>query len=208
MNLPDTEKLKPLHCKNFKPLIEKVIKKLKNGENRLAISDYPLKYAYLNGFSAPDTSERLSSDYSMPSGNKDIETDYFEEITLLEKMMADADVPINLADWQKGSKIKSASKMYKGLNRRAYAIQLWDWYAIPWRYKNNSIHIIWSPQDVMGSPIIHSYPTDFFLTNLSSVLKNQAENQIKVLKQLSFWKNLGIIAIIIFAIFLLVKFSV
>src|SRR3989344_8395833 len=123
MNLPDTEKSKPLHCKNFKPLIGEVIKKLKNGEKRLAISDYPLKYAYLNGFSAPDTSERLSSDYSMPSGNKDIETDYFEEITLLEKMMADADVPINLADWQKGSKIKSASKMYKGLNRRAYAIQ-------------------------------------------------------------------------------------
>ena len=30
---------------------------------------------------------------------------------------------------------------------------------------------------------------------------------IKILKQLNFWKNFGIIAIIIFAIFLLVKFS-
>ena len=162
MNLSDTEKSKPLHCKNFKPLIKEAIKKLKNGENRLAVSDYPLKDACLNGFSAPDISERLLSDYSVPSGNKDIETDYFEEIILLEKMMADTNTSINLTDWQKGTKIESAVKMYKGLNRRAFAIQLWDWYAIPWRYKNNAIHIIWSPQDVMGSPTIHSYPTDFF----------------------------------------------
>lgn len=198
-------KSKPLHCKNFKPLIEEAIKKLKNGENRLAVSDFPLKYACLNGFSAPDISERLSSNYSIPSGNKDIEADYFEEITLLEKLMADANVPINLADWQKGTKIESAEKMYKGLNRRSFAIQLWDWYAIPWRYKNGAIHIAWSPQDVMGTPIIHSYPTDFFLANLSSVLENQAENQAKIFKQLNFWKNLGIIAIIIFVILILIK---
>ncbi len=121
-------------------------------------------------------------------------------------MMADANVPINLADWQKGTKIESAEKMYKGLNRRAFAIQLWDWYAIPWRYKNNAIHIIWSPQDVMGKPIIHSYPVDFFLSNFSSILENQAESQLKTSKQLGFWKNFGIIAIIIFAIFLYVKF--
>lgn len=81
-------------------------------------------------------------------------------------MMADANVPINLADWQKGAKIESAEKMYKGLNRRAFAIQLWDWYTIPWRYKNNSIHIIWSPQDVIGTPIIHSYPVDFFFCQI------------------------------------------
>ena len=111
MNLHDIEKSKPLHCKDFKPLIEQAIKTLKNGENRLAISDFPLKYACLNGFSAPDISERLSSDYSMSSGNKDIEADYFEEITLLEKLMKDANVPINLADWQKGTKIESAVKM-------------------------------------------------------------------------------------------------
>ena len=205
---PDIKKSKPLHCKDFKSLIEKAIKKLKNGENRLAISDYPLKYACLNGFTTPDFSERLSSDYSMPSSNKDVEVDYFEEITLLEKMMEEEGVPIRLADWQKGAKIESTEKMYKGLNRRAFAIQLWDWYAIPWRYKDNSIHIIWSPQDVMGTPVIHSYSTDFFLANFADILKNQTENQIKIFKQLSFWKNLGIIAIIIFVIFILIKFSV
>ncbi|HHW68937.1 MAG TPA: hypothetical protein GX747_01170, partial [Tenericutes bacterium] len=210
-NFTTMKKSKPLHCLNFKPLIEEAIKKLKNGENRLAVSDYPLKYACLNGFNTPDFSERLSSNYRMPSENKDIEADYFEEITLLEKMMADANIPINFADWQKGTKIESSiqdtvEKMHKGLNRRALAIQLWDWYAIPWRYKNNAIHIIWSPQDVMGTPIIHSYPVDFFLSNFSSILENQAESQLKAMKQLGFWKNFGIVAIIIFAIFLYVKF--
>ena len=201
------KKSKPLHCKDFKLLIEKAIKELKNGENRLAVSDFPLKYACLHGFSTPDISERWSSDYSMPSGNKDIEADYFEEITLLEKLMKDVNVPINLADWQKGTKIELAEKMYKGLNRRAFAIQLWDWYAIPWRYKNNTIHVIWAPQDVMGTPIIHSYPADFFLTNLSSILERQSESQTKILRQLNFWKNFGIIAIIIFTIFLWIRLT-
>ena len=200
------KKLKPLHCQDFKPLIEEAIKKLKNGENRLAVSDYPLKYACLNGFNTPDITERLSSDYGMPSDNKDIAADYFEEITMLEKMLSDVDVPTDLAIWQKRTKIKSAEKMYKGLNRRAFAIQLWDWYAIPWRYKNNAVHVIWSPQDIMGTPIIHSYPINYFLTYFSFTLEKQAENIIKVMKRLGLWKNFGIFAIVIFAIFLLVKF--
>jgi hypothetical protein len=200
------DKIKPLHCQDFKGLIEEAIKNLKNGDNRLAVSSYPLKYACLKGFNTPDVSERLSSDYGMSSENKDIEADYFEEITLLEKMMTDANVPIKLADWQRSIKTESAEKMYKGLNRRAFAIQLWDWYAIPWRYKNNSVHIIWSPQDVMGMPIIHSYSVDFFLSNFSSILENQAENQIKIMRQLNFWKNIGVLAIIVMVVFLLVKF--
>ncbi|MBP9019441.1 MAG: hypothetical protein WBJ37_06625 [Bacteroidales bacterium] len=198
------KKSKQLHCLNFKPLIEEAIKKLKNGENRLTVSNYPLKYAFLNGLDTPDISEMLYSDYGMPSENKDIEADYFEEITLLEKMIADANVPIYPADRKKGAKIESAEKIFEGLNRRAFAMLLWNWYAIPWRYKNKKIHVIWSPQDIMGTPIIHSYPLDFFLSYFSSILENQAESQLEVLKQLGFWKNFGIITIIIFAIILYV----
>jgi len=213
-NFTTIKKSKPLHCLDFKPLIEEAIKKLKNGENRLAVSDYPL-YACLNVFGTPDISERLLSDFGAPSKNKDIEADYFEEITLLEKMMADANVPIGLADWQKRitNKYESMEEMFKPFNRRAFAIQLWNWYAIPWRYKNNEIHIIWSPQDVMGTPIIRSYSVDFFLSHFSSILAEQSESQLKqsesqlkTMKQLSFWKNFGIVAIIIFAIFLYIKF--
>ena len=57
----------------FKPLI-RGDKEIENGENRLAVSDYPLKDACLNGFSAPDISERLLSDYSVRPAIKDIET--------------------------------------------------------------------------------------------------------------------------------------
>lgn len=201
------KKSRPLHCKNFRSIIGQVIKKLKNGDSRLAVSNYPLKYACLNGFSIPDIHERLLSDHSMPSSNKSVEAEYFEEITLIEQLMMDASIPINLSDWQKGTKIESTEEMYRSLNRRAFAIQLWDWYAIPWRHKDNKIHIIWSPHDVMGTPIIHSYSVDSFLTNLSSVLENQAEKQSKIWKQLGFWKNFGIIVFIVIAILLLVKLS-
>lgn len=193
-----------LHRDDFKSLIEKAIKELESGESRLSISDLPPKYSCLNGFSVPDFSEMLSSDYAMPSRDKDVEKDYFEEITLLEKLMEDAEITINLEDWQK-TEIESARNMHKRLNRRAHAIQLWDWYAIPWRYRDGIIYIIWPPRDALGTPIIHSYPVDHFLTILSSVLEKQVKNQIKISKQLSFWKNIGIIAILIFGYYLLIK---
>lgn len=199
------KRLKPLNCQDFKPLIEQAIKELENGDSRLAVSNYPLKHACFNGFHLPTPSERLSSDYSAPSDNRSLEIDYFEEITLIEKLIVEAKVPINLSGWQKSKTNESGEKMFKDLNRRAYAIQLWDWYAIPWRYKNNAIHIIWSPQDILGTPIIHSYPTDLFLTQFAFILLKQAENQSKVLKQLNFWKSFGIIVSIII-IFLITTF--
>lgn len=191
------EKNTQLHCKDFKPLIEKAINELKDGENRFCISDFPIRDICLENFPVPDMSENISSDYCISSDNKDIEADYFEEIKLLEKLMIDAEIPVNLADWQKGFKIESTEKMLKGFNRRAYAIQLWNWYAIPLRYKNDAICVVWSPSDILGTPIIHSYCVNYFLAILINQAENQAEGRIKTLKQLSFWKSFGIIAIII-----------
>ena len=53
--------------------------------------------------------------------------------------------------------------MFKDFNLRAYALQMWEWYAIPLRYQDEKVFAIWGPQDVMGTPIIHSYDTSFFL---------------------------------------------
>jgi hypothetical protein len=196
---------KLLSSQDFKSLVEDLMIKLKNGEGRFTISNYSQKDTCLNNFPHPDISERLSSDYGVSSDNKNIETEYFEEITLIEKILEDKNFPIKLADWQKRAKIESAEKMYKGLNRRAYAMQIWDFYAIPWRYKNNSIHVIWSPHDIMGTPIIHSYSIDSFLTIFSTILENKNENQIKLTKHLNFWKNFGIITIIILIFLFIIK---
>ncbi len=198
-------KSEKLICKDFKPIIEKAIKELKDGENRFVISDSLVKYPFISEFPNPDFSERVSSDYGVPSNNKEIEADYFEEVRLLKQLIKEADIQINLSNWQISGN-KSGEDMWKELNIQAYSIQLWDWYAIPLRYKNNAIYIIWPPQDVyQGTPIIHSYPIDFFLKILSGVLEKQTEDHIKTLKMLNLWKNFGMIVLTIFIIFVLTK---
>jgi hypothetical protein len=191
-----------LHVRDLAFVIEEAIRQLPNGESRLAVSDFPLSYAFLRKFYGPDISERLSSDYSMPSGNDEIEKQYYEEITTIEKIMVETDVPIGLADWQSNSKIESVEKMMKGMNRRAYAIQMWDWYGIPWRLHGDTVHMIYSPHDVMGTPIIHSYAADHFLRSLAEKMEKQHKQAEKLNKQLSFWKNFGIIVLVLIGIVL------
>lgn len=197
---------KPLHCKDFKLLIEKAIEKLKNGENRLSITDYPLTHACLNGFAAPGLSEQLESDYGILAVNIDIKKNFDEEINLLVELMKEAKVPVEFADWQKGAlRSEAGENMFEGVNRHAFAMQLWDWYAIPWRYRNGSVYIIRSPRDVLGTPIIECYPATYFLTYLSSILEQQSVAQDKSLRQLNAWRSFGIIAIIVFGMFLIIK---
>jgi len=121
------------HLTEYKAIIEEAIHRLPNGESRLSISGSPLNYACLKEFYAPDLSERLSSDHSMDSGNNEIENQYAEEVSAIEQLLIENDVQISLSGWQ--SRAKAAEKIFKGMNRKAYAIQMWEWYAIPWRFK-------------------------------------------------------------------------
>lgn len=123
-----------LNLRDLAFVVEEAIRRLPNGEARFAVAKYPLGHACLSDFYGPDLNEQISSDYGMPAANKEIEQEFFEEITTLEKIMVEADVPIKLADWQAGDKLEPAQRMYEGLNRRGYAIQVWDWYAIPRRH--------------------------------------------------------------------------
>lgn len=189
-----------LHVRDLKHVIEEAIRRLPHGKTRLAVSNFPLSYACLSELYGPDISERLSSDYSMPSGNEEIEKQYYEEITTIEKIMVEIDVPIRLANWQSRSKSEPAEKMMKEMNRRAYAIQMWDWYAIPWRLSGDSVHVIYSPHDVMGTPIIHTYPAHHFLRSLAETMEKQHTQAEKLSNQLSFWKNLGIIVLVVIVI--------
>lgn len=189
-----------LHMRDLAFVIEEAIRQLRDGETRLAVSDYPLSHACLNDLYKPDFEEWVLSYSETSSGNEDITKDYYEEITTIEKLMVDAEVPIKFADWQSKSNLESLEKIHKGLNLRAYSMQLWDWYAIPWRYKNGFIHLIWSPHDIMGSPIIHSYPASYFLSNLAAKLETEFSQFQRTSRQLTIWKNLGIIILIVMGI--------
>lgn len=171
---------------DLKYIIEEAAKVLPNGEQRFDIYNFKYNHQDLchRYFNQPEIDERIASDYGIPTAEKDIENDFYEEISTLEKLLEKHNVEINLADWQKTT-IDSGIKLFKGMNRRAYAIQLWENYAIPIRYRNDYIYIIYAPQDVMGTPIIHSRSVKFFISDLITGFEKQSEVTEKTQKLLS-----------------------
>lgn len=185
-----------LHVIDLRYVVEEAKTRIPNGEARFAVSDFPLSHTCFSFQCGPNMSEILSSNLSISSENEEIEKQYYEEIKVLEEIMVETDTPINLAEWQRGS----AESVMKGMNLRAYAMQIWDWYAIPWRLDGETVYIIYSPQDVMGSPIIHTWPATNFFEALAKTASKQNSDLENLDKKLSFWKNFGIIILVVVAI--------
>ncbi len=85
--MPKNKKQHDLDVRDVAPVIEEAIRRLPNGNLRLSVSPFPLSHVCLAGFYAPDISERISSDYTMPSANEEIAKQFCEEITMIEKIM-------------------------------------------------------------------------------------------------------------------------
>ena len=118
--------------------------------------------------------------------------------------MYQSDFEIHLADWQRKGAARSeeSERMFKDFNLRAYALQMWEWYAIPLRYQDEKVFAIWVPQDVMGTPIIHSYDTSFFLLQYVQNRIQEAEQKEKVERKLEIWSSIAILLIIAFVLLL------
>jgi hypothetical protein len=141
------------------PVIEDTIKRLPNGDARIFRSKFPLSKMCLAGFDTPDFSEQLFSNFGMSIKNKeyaDTANQFYEEINVIEKVIVEIKLPGML-------KLNANTQ-------RAVAMKVWDAYAIPWRFCNHEICVIRSPQDLFGSPIIHSYPTSYFLSKIAKIL--------------------------------------
>ena len=181
---------KKKHCDldacDVAPVIEEAIRRLPNGDLRLSMSRFPLSHMCLTGFHAPDISEQISSDYSMPSRSEEMAKQFYEEITILETIMEEMNIP-NRPDLQP-------------LSRKAYAMQMWDCYAVPWRSHNERIYLIWSPRDLMGSPIIHSYPVSYFLRILAEILEEHYDQAWRLTRHLKYWRIFAIFALIIIGV--------
>ncbi len=191
---------KTVNQDDFEIIINKAINLLKNGEKRLSTSIFTSKMKYLKDFT-PNISDTLSSDYGISSTNKTIETDFFEEVNLIEKLLQELGFPVKLADWQKSSDDERMENIYKKMNRRSYAMQIWSFYAIPWRFSNDCVHLIWDPEDVMGTPIIKTFELEYFISTVSNNFETQYNQYKKNQKQLKFWIKYGVILTVVVLFF-------
>lgn len=89
-----------------------------------------------------------------------------------------------------------ARRMYQSLNRKAKALSLWDWYAVPLRYKNGRVYRIWSPSDVMNPPIIRSLSVKDFLLMLCVRTASDSLEISEMNKKVQFWQSMVALAAI------------
>jgi hypothetical protein len=178
-----------LNVRDLVPVIEETIKRLPNGDSRILASKFGLSRVCLAGFGTPDITELINSDYSMPSANKEIVQQFYEEVGVIEKVLEEMKIP-NRRDLD-------------SLNRRAYALKIWEIYAIPWRFYNDAVHLIWAPRDLVSSPIIRSYPTSYFLRELAEIFENGNGQFWKEARSLKYWRTIAVscLVIIILALF-------
>ena len=177
-----------LDVRDIIPVIEEVIKRLPNSNHRFLASKFPLNHVCLDGFCDPTFEERLLSNFNQVSGNEEIVKQFYEEIKMIEKIMEEMNLPNN-PDLQ-------------ARDRKAYAMQIWDCYAIPWRYYNKSVYIIWSPHDLYGTPIINCYSVPHFLTVLAEIMEKRNERIYKQSRHLKAWIIIGVLAFILAALVL------
>lgn len=187
-------------------IVEQAIKKINDGESKFHLSNFNMRSLCLSDFPEIPMDAMLSSDYGVDTGYKDIEKIYYEEVGVIEELLKENNVKINLADWQKGG--THIDKIFKDGNRRAYAMQIWDTYANPFRFVSNRIFLINSPRDLFGTPIIREYDPKEFLTTLPYVFEKQVQREIdmeKKLKKSQIWETVGILSVIITVLYIISK---
>ena len=192
-------------------IIQRAIVRLPNGDYRLTNSDYPLSLACSDElYDKPSHGEYVASGYGVKSTNKDIENDYYEEISTIEKLLEEENIPIPIEGKPLSIDTKESWELWKKIekanNLRALAMLLWYCFGIPWRYKNGFIHFIWSPIHLNSSPIIRSYQVEDFLHMIAIKEKSQSKKIEQMSKELRFWKTLGIILLVIIATIILYLF--
>jgi len=171
-----------LNVKIFGELIQLAITRLEDGYTRFfdtVHSEFSLTGACLRDIKGP---RFMTEQGERPRNNEDVQKDFYEEIDLIVKLIDECKIPI---------KFKYTSANRRLLSKRNIALQVWKWYAIPWRFKNRNVYIIWAPWDLLSAPTIEEWPIDYFLTTMADISESQVAAQIKIEKQLKFWKDFG-----------------
>ncbi len=183
--------------------LRNIRRSLKGGEYRIVDSSVPLRLSWFPDYLKPDSLEetygveRDDSEVEYSEGKKEVESEFWEELNAFKEMLQkESPEGEELADWQDVD-LPAARRMYQGLNRKAHALSLWDWYAVPLRHKNGHVYRIWSPKDVMNPPIVRSLPIQTFLPMLCARTAGDSVEIAALNKRVQFWQSIVALAAVI-----------
>lgn len=186
--------------KKYRDVIKDAINNLIDGDTRLTLSNYPLSLV------VSELEDEFPGDY-YPISEK-LKKEFYEEIAAITNSMIDKRVPIPLFDWQSKfidtntnksniDQVPVISDSLREANREIYAVRLWRWYGIPWRFQKNVVQIISPPIDYLDIPWGEELSIQDFVRGIAEELyhKKTKLNKIEVL--LERWQTFGVSVMII-----------
>jgi hypothetical protein len=184
-------------------IIEEAMKNLERSD-RFRTFGCPPRLAIAHTFCAPDENAMDLSDRGILCGSEQIAAEYKEEISQIEHLMYVHKIPVQT---KRKSNTEVRQMFDDALNRRAFAMNLWEVYGIPWRFKGEKTYIIHPPRDLNGSPVIQEMTTfDFISTQLDRL--SDAEGELaKFKKRWSFWETAFFLLIIVIGFYVLLNIN-
>lgn len=180
--------------------IDELIATFPDGNRRFVDTNVSLRLSWFPEMLSPEFSDELMSDHGVSAEERSFSSEFFEEVNAITDLLGKNNITSELAEWQKTG-MAAVERMYQGLNRRAMALSIWNWYAIPLRLKGKTVYRIWAPRDVTGTPIIKALPLNDFL---SLVAQETAKDKIELARyrgKIKRWQSatvvLGFIVIIL-----------
>jgi hypothetical protein len=173
-------------------LIRKAVSILPNGSQRLSIKPIRMGESIQMLVNPPDPIEWDDQDYDVPLKFSEIGTQYYEETKVIETLLTESVGVGGLKLLQDVLNDVGDDKFARNRAITGYASQIWYDHAIPIRFHENSVYIIWPPNHSLQQPIVHDYNIgEFFMRAADKVQRVQAELDNSQ-KGLSKWKTIGI----------------
>lgn len=173
-------------------------------DNGIRIADTPISFSDAWWQNSPSMAQypeqQLKSDHGIPSGPKQLNEEFDAEVKAIHECLDRFERLPRFAKWQE-TKDPNARLMYKSLNQRADALQIWEHIAFPLRRRGDIVFRIFAPRQVLGgAPMIGALHVDDFIRGVSSHTVRDKHEIARLRKQLNVWKIIAAGAIVVTAL--------
>lgn len=184
--------------------IEKLINKFEGGYYRFKDANIHLQLSYFPKLqSSLDT--YFDKEYGLKQQSEDIERQYYEEIEAIESYLEEIRSE-NKSDKEFFDTISDIITDVEKLSTKNIAMNIWEFYSIPIRYKEGFIFRIHPPQSVGMPPYIESVNVELY-SSLVAVRTAKDTGKILILnKKMKLYRNIFIIFCFIISLILIVYF--
>ena len=179
--------------------VERLISKFEDGYHRFRDAGIHLQLSYFPKYQS-GLDEYFDREFGLTEQPKDIKNQYYEEMEAIESYLKQIKSRCN-SEKEFTEKISDIITGVEDLNIKNIALNIWEFYAIPLRYKKGFVFRIHPPQSVGMPPYIESVNIELYI---SLVAEKTAEDAGKILiqnKKMKLYQNIfsmiGLIIILI-----------